>query len=95
MTEEQHRNDRSVGRAVAAVLAAWLAMGGVVGWGFWQQARVDADRCAHDRRVRAEVESILVDTFEDLGAELAADPERVETFTARISARYADLPDPC
>lgn len=95
MSKEQHRTDRGVSRAVGAVLAAWLAMGGVATWGFWQQARIEADRCAHDRQVRAEVESILVDTFDDLGDEFGADPARIDMFTDRISDRYADLPDPC
>lgn len=81
MTEEQHRHDRSVGRTTGAVIAAWLAAWAVVAWGFWQQARIDADRCA--------------DTFRDLGAEVDADPDRIDTFLDRIEARYADLPDPC
>jgi hypothetical protein len=66
-----------------------------VGGGLWVESRVrDAD-CRHERQERAAVTAVLVDTFDDLGAELGADEERVTVFTDRITARIEALPDPC
>jgi hypothetical protein len=82
-------------KATIAVVVSWTAMFVAVGTGLWVQSRVRAEDCRHERQERAALTAVLVDTFDDLGAELGAPEDRVSVFTDRITTRIEALPDPC